>query len=442
MWNKNTLFVYLIISLSILVFLISFSLFLFERTDVSFNKPTIMVGILHSFTGTMALSEKPIADVELFAIEELNKSGGILGKKIVPVIADGRSDPDVFAKEAERLITKDKVNVIFGCGTSSSRKAVKPIVEKFNSLLFYHLPYEGLESSQNIIYMGAAPNQLIVPAVKWSCDNLGKRFFFVGSDSIFSRMTNKIAGDVVGFSGGKVVGEEYVRFGGKDFTAITGKISRIKPDIILSSVKGESNFKFLEALYNAGISSSKTKIILLSMTGWELSQMKDRFTKDHLMVPADFLKKHFKEVYACENYFETIKGPVNEAFVAKFKGRFGRDFPVTDPMEAAYFGVKLWGQAAQETGDLSCSSIVNHLHTISVAAPEGIISISDNNNARKTVRVGKLNSSGSFDIIWTSDGPVEPDQYPNFHDNEYWRSQLETFYEKWNGQWVAPGAEE
>ena len=295
-------------------------------------QPTIKVGILHSLTGTMATSEKPVADATLLALEEINKSGGALGMKIEPVIADGKSDPDVFQKEAERLITKEHVKIIFGCWTSASRKMVKSIVEKYNSILFYPVQYEGLEQSSNIVYLGAAPNQQLIPAIKWVCDNLGKRFFLVGSDYVFPRVANKIATDVIGCFGGEVTGEEYVLLGGKDFTGIIKKIKETKPDVILNTINGDSNIAFFEALHEAGMPSTKVAVMSLSISENMANSFRAYLQKYDPREAEHIFKEQFVGTYACWNYFESINNSLNMTFMDKFRKKDGNVYKVAEPM--------------------------------------------------------------------------------------------------------------
>ncbi|MCX6355762.1 MAG: urea ABC transporter substrate-binding protein [Candidatus Aureabacteria bacterium] len=433
---SKKIFFYPAVAFAVLL-VFAFALSLVEKSPAfPAHHPTIKVGILHSLTGTMAISEKSVADATLLALEEINKTGGVLGMKIEPVIADGKSDPDVFQKEAERLIAKENVKVIFGCWTSASRKAVKAIVEKYNSLLFYPVQYEGLEQSPNIVYMGAAPNQQIIPAVKWSCDNLGKSFFLVGSDYVFPRVANEIAKDIIGLVGGKVVGEEYVPLGGKDFNGIARKIKETKPEVILNTINGDSNIAFLMALHEAEVPSAKAQIMSLSMAENELQSFKDYFQKHYPQEAGHFIEKHLAGMYACWNYFETIDNPLNLDFIAKFRQQYGKNYKVTDPMEAAYFGVYLWSKAVNECKDVdNPENILNYLGDISIPAPEGIITIADNNHARKTVRIGRLNERGDFDIIWSSKNPVDPVPYPSFRDKTSWEHFLNELYQKWNGHW-------
>ncbi len=407
------------------------------------HQPTLKVGILHSLTGTMAISEKSVAEATLFAIEEINNSGGIMGMKIEPILADGKSDPDVFQKEAERLIAKEKVNVIFGCWTSASRKSVKPVVEKYNALLFYPVQYEGLEESPNIIYMGAAPNQQLIPAIKWSCDNLGKKFFLVGSDYVFPGVANKIATDVIGYFGGEVAGEEYVPLGSEEFTAIANKIKETKPEVILNTVNGDSNGAFFEALDKAEIDSTKVAVMSLSIAENEIVSIRARAKKNDPQGAEPYSKNHVIGSYVCWNYLESIDSPLNKDFVSRLRKKYGEGYNVTDPMEAGYLGVRLWSQAVNECRDVdNVRDILNHLKTLSFPAPEGIISLAGNNHIFKTVRIGKVNDKGKIDIAWTSNGPVEPNPFPNFRSKAYWKSLLNNLSHQWNDRWnagIVPG---
>ena len=208
----------------------------------------IRIGILHSLTGSLALSEKPIIDAELMAIEEINAKGGILKRKIKPIIVDGKSDEQIFAQEAKRLIKDEKVSAIIGCWTSASRKAVKTVVEKYNNLLIYPVSYEGIEDSPNILYVGANQNQQIIPAVLWSYYNLGKRFFFVGSDYIYSRVASDIIKDAIASVGGEFLGEEFILLGSTDVDHMVDAIRAKQPDVIINTIQGESNLAFFNTL--------------------------------------------------------------------------------------------------------------------------------------------------------------------------------------------------
>lgn len=397
-------------------------------------KPPVKVGILHSLSGPMAINNS-IVSAELMAIDEINQSGGILGAKLIPIIRDGGSEPAKFQSEAERLITEEKVQVIFGCWTSSSRKAVKSVVEKYNNLLIYPVQYEGLEESPNIIYLGAAPNQQLIPAVTWSMDNLGKRFFLIGSDYLYAHVANEIAKSVIGYKGGKILGEAYVPLGGRDFREIIRKIKQSRPDVIFNTIIGDSNSDLIEALHDQGINTSKIPIFSLHITESEITRLKQHLYSKHPNQQNHFLNEHLTGIYACWNYFQSIDNPRNQVFVKKLQQKYGREFDITDAMEAAYSGVHIWARAMIETKGINTpKEICNVLPHISFSAPEGIITIADNQHARKMVYIAKSNAKGDFDIVWHSKVPIEPAPYPVFRRQSEW----ETFLQKQVVQYDLP----
>ena len=305
--------------------------------------PPVRVGVLHSLSGTMALSEKPVVDATLLAIDEINKQGGVLGRPVEAVVEDGASDWPTFARLADKLITKDKVSTVFGCWTSASRKTVKPLFEQHDHLLFYPVQYEGLENSPNIIYTGAAPNQQILPAVKWCCSFLGKkRLFLVGSDYVFPRCANAIIRDQAAALGGEIIGEEYLLLGSQDTAGVVTKIAAAQPDIILNTINGDANVAFFRGLRAAGITAEKIPTISFSLAEEELTTLD---TKD---LVGD---------YAACNYFMSINRPQNHAFVRRFQAKFGPHRVTTDPMEAAYFGVHLWAKAVEAAGSTDVRAI-------------------------------------------------------------------------------------
>lgn len=384
----------------------------------------VRVGILHSLTGTMAISETSVRDATLLAIEELNAAGGVLGRRIEPVIADGRSDWPVFAREAERLITRERVAVVFGCWNSASRKTVKPVFEKYNHLLFYPVQYEGLEQSPNIIYTGAAPNQQIIPAVKWSFDHLGQRFFLVGSDYVFPRTANAIIKAQVAALGGTIVGEEYLRLGSREVEAVVGKIADSQPTVILNTINGDSNVAFFHALRQAGITPARIPTVSFSLAENELSHIKTSGMAGD---------------YAAWNYFQSVDSPENHHFVKAFRARFGQDRVTDDPMEAAYFGVRMWARAVTTAGTTDPREVRKALHDQSLAAPEGIVTIdADTQHAWKVVRVGKILANGQFEIVWSSRDPVRPIPYPEFRTQAEWESFLTELQSGWGGAWASP----
>ena len=295
----------------------------------------IRVGLLHSRTGPMKISELSMIDAEVLALEEINAAGGLLGgRRVEWVIADGESDWPTFAREAERLIRDEKVSVIFGCWTSASRKSVKPVIEQYHHLLFYPMAYEGLEESPNIVYTGAAPNQQVVPAIKWSYDRLeARKYFLTGSDYIWPHAVNAIARDYIEALGAEVVGEEYVAYGSTSADALVESIRKARPDVVISTVVGDTNLPFYRKLTEVGLGSKEVPVISLSIAEAELR---------HLPV------RDMVGDYAAWNYFQTIDSDANRAFVARFKEKYGADSVTSDVIMAAYNSVWLWAQAVAE----------------------------------------------------------------------------------------------
>lgn len=386
----------------------------------------IKVGVLHSETGTMAINETAVRDATLMAIAEINAQGGVLGRRIEPLVADGESNPKIFAAEAERLITREKVSVIFGCWTSASRKTVLPIIEERNHLLFYPVQYEGLEQSPNIVYTGAAPNQQILPAVNWCFQQLNARkFFLVGSDYIFPRAANAIIEAQVNAMQAEVVGQEYILLGSDKVDEAVRKIVQARPDVILNTINGDSNVAFFAALRRAGITSADIPTMSFSLAESELNSM------DTKGIAGD---------YAAWNYFQSVDREENREFVQRFKDRYGPHRVTDDPIEAAYFGVYLWSQAVEDAGTDDVSSVRRHLANQSYPAPQGIVSIDANNgHTWKTVRIGRVRSDGQFDVVWSSGRPLRPVPFPVYRTNKQWDEFLGDLYRTWGGQWENPG---
>lgn len=389
------------------------------------ERAPIRVGVLHSLTGTMAISERAVADATLLALEAINASGGLLGgRKVVPVAADGASSPDIFAREAERLILRDKVSVIFGCGTSASRRTVLPVLEQHNHLLFYPVGYEGLEMSPAVIYTGAAPNQQILPAVKWAMDHLGTSFFLVGSDQVFARTAAAIIMDQVAALGGVVVGEEYALLGDTDFRTIVRRIVGTQPAVILNTVEGDSNIAFFSALRAAGVSAATMPTLSFSLTENEIQAM------DRSLVAGD---------YTALNYFQSIDNPENRRFVQQFQARFGAHRAVGDPMQAAFFGVHLWAQAVEQAGTESVRAVRDTVKNQSFAAPGGVVYVDpETQHCWKAVRIGRIRPNGQFDIMWNSEKPVRPVPYPTHRTRDDWDQFIARMQAGWGGRWNAP----
>lgn len=412
-------------ALLLLAFGFSIIIFLSIHSYIQISQQPIKVGILHSLTGTMAISETAVVDATLMAIAEINSQGGILGRKIQPIVVDGASNWQTFAEQAEQLITTEQVVTIFGCWTSASRKTVIPILQKYNHLLIYPLQYEGIENSPNIVYTGAAPNQQIIPAVKWSFDHIGKTFFLVGSDYIFPRTANAIIKDQVTALQGQILGEEYLLLGSKDVTEIVNKIIATQPDIILNTINGDSNIAFFQALTKAGITAEKIPTISFSLAEQELSKLPI----------TDMIGN-----YAVWNYFQSIDNPKNHEFIRKFQRKYGKNRVTSDPIEAAYFGLHLWAQAITDAGTDDVNAIRENIKGQSFQAPQGIVYIdSENQHTWKTVRVGKITAEGQFEIVWSSDKPIRPQPYPLSRSQSEWENFVTSLYQSWNNNWANPG---
>ncbi len=359
----------------------------------------VKVGILHSLTGVMAQSEQPVSEAERMAIDEINAAGGVLGRKIEVVLRDGESKPEVFAEKARKLLTEDKVATIFGCWTSASRKAVKDVVEDpaIFGLLWYPLQYEGLEASPNIMYMGAAPNQQVVPAVEYCQKNFGPRMFIIGSDYVFPRTAGAIVKSYLPTVGGETVGEVYVDMDCENFADVIEKIKAAKPDVILNTLNGVSNMPFFYQLKEAGISSKDIPVMSFSISEEEVRY-----------IGTDLLKGH----YVSWSYLQTISSMQNLSFVSRFKNLFGGDSVIGDPMEAGYIAVYLWAAACEKAGSFDVEDVRMAAKGLSFNAPEGTVTIDgENQHLKKRVRVGRVNEEGLIDEMWRSPSVVKPDPY-------------------------------
>jgi urea ABC transporter, urea binding protein len=372
-----------------------------NETDV------VKVGILHSLSGTMAISEVSLKDAELMAIEEINNSGGLLGKKIEPVIEDGASDWPTFAEKAKKLLQQDKVATIFGGWTSASRKAMLPVVEQNKGLLWYPVQYEGMESSPNIFYTGATTNQQIVPAVSWLLNNKGKKFFLIGSDYVFPRTANSIIKAQLKAEGGEVVVEEYTPLGHTDYSTVINKMKKVKPDVVFNTLNGDSNVAFFKQLKDAGITSKDVTVMSVSIAEEEIRGIGGEVLAGHLAV---------------WNYFQTTDTPENKAFVEKYKEAYGEERVTDDPIEAAYIAVHLWAEAVKKAGSFEVEKVKEAAKGIEYKAPGGTVKIEgENQHLWKTVRIGEIQPDGQFKEIWNSGEPVKPDPYLKSY---FWAEKL------------------
>lgn len=389
-------------------------------------KPPIKVGVLNSMIGTMAISTRPIVEATLLAIDEINASGGLLGRRIEAIRVDGKGDNDVFARETERLITQDKVVTIFGGWTPSNRREMKTVVEKYDHLLVFPSRDEGMEDSPNIIYNGATPNQQVIPAVKWAVEKLSaKKIFVIGQDGLLGHMCSELIKDTAKQLEVRVVGERFVLLSETDFKPIAKKIVQARPDVLFNFVQGDSNLPLFRELREAGITPNKLPIISFSIGENELSQLAG------LDLVGDYL---------AWSYFEALQRPENERFVRAFKSKYGEHRGISDPMEAAYSGVHLWAQAvlAAGTGD-DVRAIRRAMQGQSFQAPGARVHIDpSNNHTWKPFRVGKIAAKDKIEVVYSSEEPIQPEPFPQTRTRAEWEALLTYLFNKWGGHWVNP----
>jgi urea transport system substrate-binding protein len=379
---------------------------------------TIKVGVLHSLSGTMAISESVLKDTVLMTIDEINAKGGVMGKMLEPVVVDPASNWPLFAEKAKQLIDQDKVAVVFGCWTSVSRKSVLPVFEEKNSLLFYPVQYEGEELSKNVFYTGAAPNQQAIPAVEYLMSKDGgsaKRFVLLGTDYVYPRTTNKILRAFLKAKGipESDIMEEYTPFGHSDYQTIIAKIKKFasegKKTAVVSTINGDSNVPFYKELGNAGLKASDVPVVAFSVGEEELRGVDTKPLVGHL---------------AAWNYFMSIKNPTNDAFKAKWaayakaKGVAGhKDKPLTnDPMEATYIGIHMWAQAVAKAGTTDTDKVIAAMAGQTFPAPGGFMSTMDkeNHHLHKPVFIGEVKADGQFSVVWKTKGPVVADPWSDY----------------------------
>ncbi len=366
-------------------------------TKSSFAAEPIKLGLLHSMTGTIAIAEAALVEAEKMAIDEINAAGGVLGRMIEPVVADGASDWPTFAEKTKQLLQRDKVAAIVGCYTSASRKAVLPVLNQFKGLLYYPTYYEGQEEDKQVIYTSQEATQSVISAIEWMAKQQGKTFFLVGSDYIYPRTCNKIAKPTVARLGGKVVGEEYAPLGHTEFSSIINKIKAAKPDWIYSTVVGGSNVAFYKQLKAAGLDGAKQKLLSTVVSENEI----DGIGKENAV-----------GYYACMGYFQSIKSPENEKFVKAIKAKYGQDRVVGDPMQCAYNSVYLWKMAAEKAKSFDVDKVIAASSGLEFNAPEGKVKVhKTNHHVSKKVRIGRARADGQFDIVSES-GVMEPNPFP------------------------------
>lgn len=376
--------------------------------DICASGDTITLGLLNSTSGPMAISEQTVRDSLLLAVEEINADGGILDKQIEVITEDGASEPAVFAEKIEKLLTEDEVQAVFGGWTSASRKAMLPVVEANEGLLFYPVQYEGLEASENIYYTGATTNQQIIPAMDFLKSEGVETLFLAGSDYVFPRTANKIIKQYAAELGIEIVGEEYVPLDSDDWTTQVAKIAAAEPDFVFNTINGSSNVGFIKAYTEAGLGADKSPIISVSIAEEEAPAMGADLTGQ----------------YASWNYFQSVDNPENAAFIEAFQAKYGADRPTSDPMQAAYVSMYLY-KGMVEKAESFCVDAVNEASDgVTFQAPEGLVTVNgENHHIAKTGLIGQINADNQFDIVWDSGEPIEPDPFLEGYD--WWDPEAE-----------------
>ena len=374
---------------------------------------SVKIGVLHSLSGTMAISETSLRDVVLMAVEEINAGGGVLGKPVEAVVVDPASDWPLFAEKAKELIVNHKVAATFGCWTSVSRKSCLPVFEEYNALLFYPVQYEGEEQSLNVFYTGASPNQQLIPAAEYMMEEIGsKKFYLLGTDYVFPRTANKVLKAFLKSKGvpDENIMEEYTPFHHQDYQTIVANIKKFAAGgdaCVMSTINGDSNVPFYKEFANQGLTSEDCPIMAFSVAEDELRAMDVPPLVGHL---------------AAWNYFQSIDTPENAKFVADFKAYCeknnlpgGADRVTDDPIEAAYFGVYVWKAAVEKAGSFDVDAVRAAAYGLEFDAPGGAKKMhASNQHTHKPVFIGEILADGQFKIVYASDGLVEPDSYSRF----------------------------
>ncbi|MEN3165034.1 urea ABC transporter substrate-binding protein [Tistrella mobilis] len=370
-----------------------------NTTGLAVTDTEVTVGILHSVTGTMAISETGSVQAEKLAIEQINASGGILGRQIKIIQEDGASDWPTFAEKARKLLVNDKTAAVFGCWTSASRKAVLPVFEKENGLLYYPTFYEGLEQSPNVFYTGQEATQQILAGIDWVMKDKGaKSFYLLGSDYIWPRTSNKIARKHIEMNGAQVLGEEYFPLGHTQFNSVINKIKLRKPDVIYAIIVGGSNVAFYKQLKAAGIDLSKQTLLTISVTEDEVRGIGG---------------ENIAGAYAAMKYFQSLDNENNKAFVKAFKDMWGQDMVIGDVTQAAYLGPWLWKAAVEKAGSFDVDKVREASPGIELTtAPEGYVKIHPNHHLWSKTRIGLAKPDGQFEVLYETAELMEPDPFP------------------------------
>lgn len=358
---------------------------------------SVKVGVLHSLSGTMAISEVTVKNATEMAIEEINANGGVLGKQISAAVEDGASDPAIFAQKASKLIESDGVATVFGGWTSASRKAMLPVFEKTGNLLWYPVQFEGNECSPNIMYSGAQPNQQALPAYDWAKQQGFKKIFLVGSDYVYPRTANLILKKHIEEDGLTLSGEEYQPLGGTEFSGVVGKIKAAAPDIIINTLNGDSNVAFFKQMAAAGMGPKVIPVMSFSIGEQEAVAMGTELVEGG---------------YATWNYFQSLDNEQNAKFIEAYRAKFGADAVITDPMVHGYLDVYVWAAAAEKAGTTDPAKVRAAAVTLdAIPSPLGPVKFLGNNSLIQSAYVGQSQADGQFKILWSSPAAIDPDPY-------------------------------
>ena len=357
----------------------------------------VKVGVLHSLSGTMSISEITVKNATLLAIDEINAGGGVLGKKLAPVVEDGASEPATFAQKAQKLVQDGGVVTVFGGWTSASRKAMLPVFERLGSLLWYPVQFEGNECSPSIMYSGAQPNQQALPALEWAIKKGYKKIYLLGSDYVFPRTANLILKKhIMATAGTSLAGEEYMPLGGTSFGGILNKIKASNPDVIINTLNGDSNVAFFKQFAAAGMTAAKLPVISFSIAEQETQAIGPKLVAGH---------------YAVWNYFQSLDTPGNKKFIAAYKAKYGADAVMSDPMIHGYLDVYAWKAAVEKAKSFDPKLVRKAAPGIELDTPLGKTRFDDNGSLYQKVLVGQAQPDAQFAIVWSTEAAIRPEPY-------------------------------
>lgn len=382
--------------------------YLAQKPAAEATQSPIVIGLLQALSGPMATSEAPLVAAVKLAVEEINADGGLLGRPVELKIEDTRSDPRIAAAAAERLISVERAAALFGCWSSACRQAVKPVVETHRHLLFYPLAYEGMEASPHIIYTGATPNQQVLPATHWAMHGFGRRVYLIGTDGLYPRRVHAMLRDFIQLGEGQVLGDRYIPLGGSDMGGVLADLQKLQPDVVLSTLSGDSNRAFFDALVAAGL----TDLPLLSFSAAE-PEMK--------AYDGGRLDRHF----TAWSYLQSLPGDANEGFLARFRRSQGEAAQASDPAVSAYVAAQLWAAAVREVGSPRTDAVNANVLQQTVAAPYGFAAVdSRSRHLWRQLRIAQVRPGGLLTEVYGLPRYIRPEPWPAFRSTEYWTAVM------------------